>query len=59
MGTKFRLETRSGVVASYGATYDGYLQYCDDMGNEPYGEDSVEFCEWMEAARRDGGCCVG
>ena len=32
---KFELKTRKTTIASYNATYDGYLQFCDDMGNEP------------------------
>lgn len=32
---KFELKTRETTIASYNATYDGYLQFCDDMGNEP------------------------
>lgn len=31
---KFELKTRKTTIASYNATYDGYLQFCDDMGKE-------------------------
>uniref|UniRef100_A0AB33J702 Uncharacterized protein n=1 Tax=Prevotella sp. GTC17254 TaxID=3236794 RepID=A0AB33J702_9BACT len=56
---KFELRTQGGVIASYNATYDGYLLYCEDMGNEPYEEDSVEFLEWLDIAKREGGYYVG
>lgn len=55
---KFELRTQGETVASYNATYDGYLQFCDDMGNEPYEEDSAEFFEWMNIAKGEGGCYI-
>lgn len=33
---RFEIKTRKETIVGYNATYDGYLQYCDDMGNEPY-----------------------
>lgn len=55
---KFELRTQEGTLESYNATYDGYLQYCEDMGNEPYEEDSVEFLEWLNIAKEEGGCYI-
>ena len=52
---RFEIKTRKETIVGYNATYDGYLQYCDDMGNEPYEEDSMEFFEWLNIAKGEGG----
>ena len=43
---------------SYNATYDGYLQFCDDMGNEPCEENSEDYSEWLDIAQSEGGFYV-
>ena len=46
------------TIASYNATYDGYLQFCDDMGNEPREENSEDYSEWLDIAQSEGGFYV-
>lgn len=55
---KFELKTRETTIASYNATYDGYLQFCDDMGNEPCEENSEDYSEWLDIAQSEGGFYV-
>ena len=55
---KFELKTRKTTIASYNATYDGYLQFCDDMGNEPREENSEDYSEWLDIAQSEGGFYV-
>lgn len=52
------INTREEPLVGYKATYDGYLQFCEDMGSQPYEEDSVEFFEWLNIAKGEGGCYI-